>query len=328
MSLAPHPFSLRQLQYAVAVADFLSFRKAAEQCRVSQPSLSAQLAALEQVLGTPLFERDRRRVLLTAAGAELVERARRVLMVADDVLEAAQRLRDPLAGTLRLGVIPTVSPYLLPSAAPALRAAYPRLTLVWTEEKTGVLVEQLERGQIDGAILALEAEIGDVEAEVIARDPFVLATPPGHPLAKSEVPATQADLKRTDVLLLDEGHCLREQALAVCSRARASELEFRATSLPTLVQMVAAGAGVTLLPELSVPVETPRSNLCLRPFAAPAPGRTLALIWRKRSPLGPTLRELAQTVREVYPTGGSAPPRSDRPRKKTAGRARAKSAAS
>jgi LysR family hydrogen peroxide-inducible transcriptional activator len=301
MSLSPHPFTLRQLQYVVAVADALSFRKAAEQCHVSQPSLSAQLAQLEDVLGVHLFERDRRRVLLTTAGKELVERARRLILEADQFIEAARRAGDPLSGTLRLGVIPTVSPYLLPVMAPALRKAYPRLTLLWREEKTEVLVRDLERGVLDAAIVALEAELGDVESEKIAEDPFMLVTPRDHPLGTKKTEASPAELRDQNVLLLDEGHCFRTQALALCSRARAHELEFRATSFPTLTQMIAAGAGVTLLPKLAVATEVSRSHLKARPFADQALKRTLALIWRKRSPLAGALRQVASTVRDAYP---------------------------
>jgi len=213
---APHPFSLRQLQYAVAVAEALSFRRSAERCHVSQPSLSAQLAQLEEALGVRLFERDRRRVLITAAGHELIERARRVLVEADHLLEAAARAGDPLSGTLRVGVLPTISPYLLPAITPALRAAYPRLNLLWVEDKTDVLVRRLDAGTLDAVLLALEADIGDVEHEVIARDDFVLATPKGHMLGTKKAPARPAELRDADVLLLDDGHCLREQALALC----------------------------------------------------------------------------------------------------------------
>jgi LysR family hydrogen peroxide-inducible transcriptional activator len=299
--LAPHPFSLRQLQYAVAVAESLSFRKAAEACHVSQPSLSAQLAQLEEALGVRLFERDRRRVLVTAAGKDLLERARRVLLEADDLVAAARRAGDPLEGTLRVGVIPTVSPYLLPSATPALRSAYPRLTTVWVEDKTESLVRSLDAGTLDAALLALEAEIGDVEREIVADDPFVLATRRGDPLGTKTAPAKAAELRDASVLLLDDGHCFRDQALAFCASARAHELEFRATSLPTLAQMVAAGAGVTLLPQLAVPTEAQRAGLRVRAFAAPVPHRTLALVWRKRSPLAPALKKLASTIREAYP---------------------------
>jgi LysR family hydrogen peroxide-inducible transcriptional activator len=300
-SLAPPSFSLRQLQYAVAVAETLSFRKAAEHCHVSQPSLSAQLAQLEGVLGVRLFERDRRRVMLTGAGKELVERARRVLLEADDLVVAARRAADPFAGTMRLGVIPTISPYLLPAITPALHAAYPSLTLVWVEDKTVVLVRSLDAGELDASLVALEAEIGDVDHAVVAVDPFVLATPAGHPLGAKKSPASAAELRGASVLLLDEGHCFREQALAFCADARARELEFRATSLPTLAQMVAAGAGVTLLPRLAIPTEAGRSELRIRPFEPPAPHRTIALVWRRRSPLAGALQRLARTIRTAYP---------------------------
>ncbi len=300
--LAPHPFTLRQLQYAIAVADALSFRKAAEACGVSQPSLSAQLAQLEGAIGVQLFERDRRRVLVTAAGREVLERARRVLLEADDLLEGAKRVGDPLAGSLRIGVIPTISPYLLPGVTPALRAEYPRLALTWVEDKTEVLVWSLDVGALDAALLALEADIGDLDHEVIARDPFLLATPRGHRLGARASAAKAAELRDTPVLLLDDGHCFREQALTFCSNAKARELEFRATSLSTLAQMVAGGAGVTLLPELSVPTEARRAEIEIRRFARPAPGRTVALVWRTRSPLAAALRRLASTLRAAYPT--------------------------
>jgi len=306
-TFAPHPFSLRQLQYAVAVGELLSFRKAAEACHVSQPSLSAQLAQLEEALGVRLFERDRRRVLATAAGKEVVERARRVLREADDLVAAARRAGDPLAGTLRIGVIPTISPYLLPSATRALRSAYPQLTAVWLEDKTETLVRSLDAGTLDAALLALEAEIGDVEHEVLADDPFVLATRPDDPLGTKRAPAKAAELRDASVLLLDDGHCFRDQALAFCSSAKAHELEFRATSLPTLVQMVAGGAGVTVLPQLAAPTEARRAGLRVRAFAAPVPHRTLALVFRKRSPLAPALRKLASTIRGAYPGSGERP---------------------
>jgi LysR family hydrogen peroxide-inducible transcriptional activator len=307
MSAAPHPFTLRQLQYVLAVAETLSFRRAAERCRVAQPSLSAQVAGLEEALGVRLFERNRRRVLVTPAGEAVLERARGVTAAADGLLETARGAGDPLVGTLRLGVIPTISPYLLPAASPALRSTYPRLRLEWLEEKTAVLVSRLRSGALDGALLALEAELGEVEHELVAVDPFVLAAPRGHPLCAGPGPARILDLRGADVLLLDEGHCLRAQALEVCSRGRAREREFRATSLPTLVQMVASGAGVTLLPCLSVPTEARRGELALRDFAGPAPHRTLALVWRPGAPVGPALRRLAVTLREAYARASTAP---------------------
>lgn len=304
MKLASQAFTLRQLQYAVSVAETLSFRKAAERCHVSQPSLSAQLAQMERALGVRLFERDRRRVLVTAVGRELVERARIVLREADDLLDLARRSGDPLSGTLRLGIIPTISPYLLPRLATALRSAYPRLTALWVEDKTQALVRSLQDGALDAALLALEAGLGDVEREVIGSDPFVLATPVGHPLGAKKTPAEPSELRGASVLLLDDGHCLRDQALAFCASAQAHEFGFRATSLSTLAQMVAGGAGVTLLPALAVPTEARRAELSLRPFAQPGPTRTLGLIWRSRSPVGPALRQIAATARAVYGQGG------------------------
>ena len=302
MRSASHPFTLRQLQYALAVAEARNFRKAAEACHVSQPSLSAQLAELERALGVRLFERDRRHVLITPAGEELLARARRVLLEADDLVDAGQRARDPFAGTLRLGVIPTISPYLLPAVVPSLRKRFPRLTLQWTEDKTEVLTATLQEGRLDGAVLALEADVGDVEMEVIARDAFVLATPRRHPLGQAEGVVSPRELREAQFLLLDDGHCFRDQALAYCSSAHANELDFRATSLPTLVQMVASGAGVTLLPELSVGTEARRSDLVIRRFGEPAPHRTIAMIWRRQSPLAGALREVAGEIRAHYPT--------------------------
>src|SRR3954470_955081 len=177
MELRPHPFTLRQLQYVVAVAETRNFRRAAERCRVAQPSLSAQLSQLEEALGVRLFERTSRGVLVTAAGEEIVARARKLIVDGDDLVSAARRLGDPLAGTLRVGVIPTISPYLLPAIVPALRKKHPRLNLVWTEDRTGSLVAALDSGSIDAALLALVPETDNLDSEEIARDAFVLATP-------------------------------------------------------------------------------------------------------------------------------------------------------
>ena len=303
-TFAPHPLTLRQLQYAVAVADHGSFRGAAERCRVAQPSLSAQLAELERALGVRLFERDRRRVLVTAAGEALLPHARKLLVAADDLVAAATRFADPLAGTLRVGVIPTVSPYLLPEVAPALGRALPRLELVWSEDKTAALCARLAAGELDAALVAMEAELGDFEHALIGRDPFVVAVAPAHPLARSSRPLAadelRAELRGDELLLLAEGHCLRDQALSVCARGRRKESPFGATSLATLTQMVAAGRGVTLLPELAAATENRRGQLTLRRFKQPAPGRTLALLWRRGSALAPAARAVAETIRARY----------------------------
>jgi LysR family hydrogen peroxide-inducible transcriptional activator len=314
MRLTPHPLSLRQLQYAVAVDDARSFRRAAERCRVAQPSLSAQIAQLEAGLGVRLFERDRRRVMPTQAGQEILDRARRLLVDADDLVETARRRHDPLTRTLRIGVIPTIAPYLLPESARALRAAYPQLSVVWVEDKTAALVARLAEGSLDATIAALplSAQPGDIDYEEIAKDEFVLAAPSGHPLAHARGPARPEELRGQHVLLLDDGHCLRDQALALCSAANAQEVGFRATSLPTLVQMVAGGAGITLLPTLALPLELTRADLHIRPFAEPVPRRDLALAWRRRSYLDAALRRVAATIRSACRNAGkpSAPIRS------------------
>jgi LysR family hydrogen peroxide-inducible transcriptional activator len=292
-----HPLTLRQLQYLVAVAETRSFRRAAELCHVSQPALSTQIAVLEESLGVRLLERDRRLVLPTAAGQDILERAKRALVQADDLTDAARRLGDPLSGTLRVGVLPTISPYLLPEVVPTLRRELPKLTLLWIEDKTDVLVDRLGAGGLDAAVLALETRLGDLERETIAQDPFVLAMPRAHPLARRRTPATLEDLNGVDLLLLEDGHCLRDQAMAFCARGRGRELDFRATSLPTLVQMVASGAGVTLLPRLALPIEARRSQLVLRRFAAPAPHRTIGIVWRTGSATKPALRAVAAALR-------------------------------
>lgn len=301
MHSAPHAFTLRQLQYIVAVADELSFRRAAARCRVSQPSLSGQLAQVEQALGVRLFERTHKRVLVSLVGRDIVERARQLLRVADELERAAQRIGDPLSGTIRLGVIPTISPYLLPPVTPHLRKTLPRLRVAWVEDKTESLVSRLSDGEIEGAVVALEAELGDVAKEVIASDPFVLVTRPEHPLATKKTAVTQAELRGEEMLLLDDGHCFREQALEACSSARVREGEFRATSLSTLVQMVSGGAGITLIPAIAVDTEVKRARLRVRPLAAPAAHRTIALIWRKGSAVEPALRAVATSLRDAYP---------------------------
>jgi LysR family hydrogen peroxide-inducible transcriptional activator len=325
MSLAPHPFTLRQLQYALAVAEELSFRRAAERCRVAQPSLSAQIAQLEGALDVQLFERTQRKVLVTSAGRALLERARRVVLDADDLLEASRRAGDPLAGTIRIGVIPTLAPYLLPTVSPALHAKFPRLTLAWREDRTAELLAALEAGALDAALLALEAELGEVEHEVLARDPFVLALPAAHPLARSTGPVETQAMRGADVLLLDDGHCFRDQALEVCTSARAREGELRATSLTTLVQMVAGGAGVTLLPSIAVATEASRASLCVRPLASPNACRTIALVWRKRSPLAPALRAIAQVARASYPEPAHVRPRNVKRERRSPSNPRARS---
>ena len=227
---------------------------------------------------------------------ESAERALRSASAAGPARQAG----DPLAATLRLGVIPTVSPYLLPPLSTRLRRRHPRLKALWVEDKTEALVRLLAAGELDGALVALEAELPDLEHEVVGTDPFVLAVPPAHPLGRGRGPVTLDALEGEPVLLLDDGHCFRNQALAVCAKAGAQELALRATSLPTLVQMVAGGAGITLLPRMAVTLENRRGGLRLRRFAAQAPARTVVLAWRRRSALVRTLHPVADVLRRAY----------------------------
>jgi LysR family hydrogen peroxide-inducible transcriptional activator len=288
--------SLRQLEYLVAIADLGSFHRAARACGVSQPGLSAQIRQLETLLDLRLLERDRRRVLLSPAGVELVRRARVVLAEAQGLVEVARAFQRPLCGSLRLGVIPTVAPYLLPRVLPRVRKRHPELRLRLREAQTGELVAALERGELDVLLLALEAPLGDLATRELFRDPFHVALPTAHRLAKRKRVREQ-DLAGEAVLLLDDGHCLRAQALAVCREAGADEQsDFRATSLGTLIEMVCGGAGVTLLPELALRTEARRSGLAVRPFAKPAPHRTIGLAWRASSGRGAEFALLADSL--------------------------------
>jgi LysR family transcriptional regulator, hydrogen peroxide-inducible genes activator len=301
MNFSPHAFSLRQLQYIVAVADLLSFHRAADECHVSQPSLSLQIAEVERVLAITIFERDPHRVALTAAGRDFVESARAVLHAADALAETARRCIDPFSGTLRIGVIPTISPYWLPELTPALRKAYPHLKVIWLEDKTHILVHALQSGSIDAALLALEAEIGDVEREVIAKDPFVLVAPAGNPLVAKNTPAKAAELRGATVMVLEDEHCFGKQALEFCFHGQAQNHQFRGTSLATIISMVAGGVGVTLLPTLAVRSEVRINNLRVRRCADTEAVRTIGLVWRKKSSLTPALRKLATSMSHAYP---------------------------
>jgi LysR family transcriptional regulator, hydrogen peroxide-inducible genes activator len=217
------------------------------------------------------------------------------------MVAAAKRASDPMAGTIRLGVIPTIAPYLLPGIAPRLRAALPRLRIAWLEDKTDSLLKKLAEGQIDGAIVALEANVGDVVKEIVATDPFFVVTLPDHPFARKKAPVSEADLRGQELLLLDDGHCFRDQALEACSHARIREGEFRATSMTTLIQMVSSGAGITLIPGLAVKAEAKLARLHVRPFRARSAHRTIAVVWRKGASSEPALRAVTAVLRREYP---------------------------
>jgi len=295
--------SLRQLECVVALAEHLSFRRAAEACSISQPALSLQLQQLERMLGTSLFERDRRRVLLTPVGAELVAHARAALLTVDGFVHAAGALQDPLAGTLRLGVIPTVAPYVLPGVIGALRKRFPKLRLLLREDQTAHLVAQVREGKLDLALLALEAELGGLETLALYSDPFVLAAPAGHALAARKQ-ARDEDLAGEEVLLLEDGHCLRDQALSLCARVGARELgDFRATSLNTLVRMVASGTGVTLLPTMALAAEVHAQDKVVTLPLARRASRTIGLVWRASTARRAIFERLAEMLVEFAPKG-------------------------
>src|ERR1043165_4961477 len=289
--------SIRQLESLVAVADTRSCRKAATTLGISQPALSAQVQAAETVLGIQVFERDRRSVLITPAGEDVVGRAREALVAIDAVGDAARRRGEPLVGSLRLGVIPTIAPYWLPALLPEVHKRFPRLELILREDQTARLVSLLSAGQLEIALLALPVS-GDFTTAAIAREGFVAAAPRGTPLSKHRGKLTEDDLDDQRVLLLEDGHCLRDQALAVCKRAGAVEaMEVRGTSLPTLVQMVAGGLGVTLLPEASATTLVPKHGpVALAEFAKPVPGRTIGLAWRTSSGRLREFRLLGETM--------------------------------
>src|ERR1700761_6997605 len=273
---------LKDLRYLVAVADTRHFGRAAEKCFVSQPTLSAQLKKLEDYLGVQLIERQPKNVSLTEAGEQIVSRARRMLEASEEVVTLARAHRDPLAGRLRVALLPTIGPYLLPRVSLPIRKGLPRLELRLYEYQTGPMLEKLEAGEIDLGILALPVDGEGLEARELYVEPFTVAIPDQHRLAKRETVKIE-DLNGETLLLLEDGHCLRDQALEVCSRVGLHEKQdFRATSLETLRQMVATGAGVTLLPELaSRGAYGNARGVTIRPFSKPEPVRHVGGVWRK-----------------------------------------------
>ena len=299
--------NLQDLRYLVALADEGHFGRAAEACYVSQPTLSTQVKKLEDELDVQLFERTNKHVMPTPLGREIIAQVRVVLEEVAKIRQLAQQGRAPMAGPLRLGVIPTLGPYLLPHLVPQIRATYPKLKLYLREELTVNLLEQLHAGELDALLLALPIGGEGLEVIELFREPFILAAPVGDPLTRKRQ-VRESDLKGTHVLLLEDGHCLRNQALAVCGFQLPTGAEdFRASSLETLRQMVAAGVGCTLLPALAASTPSPGEPLVeLRPFAPPVPGRTIGLVWRRSFPRGDTLRALGALIQGHLPPGVSA----------------------
>ncbi len=294
--------NLRDLGYLVALAEHKHFGHAAEACFVSQPTLSTQIKKLEDELGIALFERTPRKVLLTEVGREIVQRARGVLHEINQIRALARRTTDPESGTVRLGLFPTLAPYLLPHVVPPIRERFPRLELLLVEEKSELLLHQLSEGKLDAAILALPLHDDQLHAEPLFEEPFLLAVPFGHALAQRKT-LRLSDLADENLLLLEDGHCMRDQALDVCHMAGAGEKSgFRATSLETLRQMVSANVGITLLPVLSVkPPVAQSDNIQLVRFRDHAPTRRIAMVWRRSSALGKFLKELAEIFRALPP---------------------------
>ena len=274
--------NLRDLRYLVALADHKHFGRAAAACFVSQPTLSTQIKKLEDELGVALVERAPRHVMLTPAGRDAAERARVVIAEVEQMKEAARRTQNPEAGTVRLGIFPTLGPYLLPHVVPRIRQRFPQLELLLVEEKTDVILRQLREGKLDAGVLALPLHDDQLHTEFLFEEPFLLAVPESHPLAARDT-LTMRDLSQESLLLLEDGHCMREQSLDVCHLAGASEKTgFRATSLETLRQMVA-----------------PSRDIRLVPFRDPPPTRRIAMIWRRSSAMSEFLSKLAAVFREL-----------------------------
>ena len=289
--------NLRDLRYLVALADTRHFGKAAERSFVSQPTLSAQIKKLENYLGVQLIERQPRRVALTETGVKIVAIARRILQDSDEIVSFARNEHDPLSGKLRIALIPTIGPYLLPLLTRRLRKQLPRLKLMLYEYQTQPLLEKLRAGDIDLGILALPVPLDGLESRSLYDEPFSVAMPNNHPLAKKHTVKLD-DLNGETLLLLEDGHCLRDQALDVCSRVDVKESEdYRATSLETLRQMVAAGLGMTLLPDLATRGPFGSGHgLTVKEFAKPVPSRTVGAVWRKSSSRGQAIKAVCDVI--------------------------------
>lgn len=293
--------NLRDLKYLVALADHRHFGKAAAACFVSQPTLSTQIRKLEEELGLPLVERAPRKVMLTPAGVDAAARARVIVAEVEQMKEAARRSRDPEAGAVRLGIFPTLGPYLLPHVIPRIRERFPHLELLLVEEKSDVLLARLREGKLDAALLALPVLDEQLHTEFLFEEPFLLAVSAQHPLANRRQLDVQ-ELSAQRLLLLEDGHCLRDQALEVCRLFGANEKsEFRATSLETLRQMVAADVGITLMPTLSVKPPVPRSdNIRLLDLVGDnPPSRRIAMAWRRSSAMNGFLEQLADQFKHL-----------------------------
>lgn len=292
-------FTLRQLEYAVAAARCQSFGEAAKSCHVSQPSLSAQLGQLETALGKKLFERSSKGVVVTPFGAAWIDEARALIGRAKSLEELAQADEEPLSGELRLGVIPTIAPFVLPAALPNLHERHPRASVYLVKDETANLLEQLNEGLLDVLVIALEADLGNTETLSVFRDPLMVALPAGHPLA-AQPGIALTDIPPGDLLLLQEGHCLSRQVASLCAVPTDRD-DFRASSLVTLVQMVAMNSGITLLPKIAATSELVRGSNIVFAEITDAPFRTIGLAWRPHCPRRREFEILGELLESAAP---------------------------
>lgn len=295
--------TLRQLQYLKLLVEHGGFGKAAEAAHVTQPTLSAGIQELEKILGSPVVDRARSGLILTDVGEAALAKARVILNEADELVQAARSAGRPLTGRFRLGVIPTIAPFLLPRALPLLRSRFPDLRLYLREDLTQRLIAALKSGHLDAALIALPFDMTGLDSAHVADDEILAALPANHPLAGQDR-TRPSELEDGDLILLEDGHCLRDHALAACGlrrpRQNDSEATFAATSLPTLVQMVGSGLGVTFLPSMAVAAGlTERTSIEVRPLQAENPTREIVVAWRSGSIRGAEGRLLAETLREA-----------------------------
>lgn len=288
--------NIKDLKYLVALADLGHFGKAAQACFVSQPALSMQIKKLEETLGVKLLERSNKSVMLTNHGVIIAERARQILNQVEEVCEIAKAAKDPFSGECKLGIIPTLAPYLLPRIMPQLSKIYPNLSFYLIEEQTALLVEKLSQGKLDAAILALPVTEKNFTSQILFEEDFLLALPIKHPLAKLKN-VKQQDLANQCLLLLEEGHCMRDQSLALCRSMQVEEAQnFKGTSLETLRHMVGAGVGITLMPELAC---LPSDTIAYVPFGQSKPARTVALFWRSTTARQALLVDMAKNIKSL-----------------------------
>ncbi len=295
--------TIRQLQYLKLLAEHGAFGKAADAAHVTQPTLSAGIQELERTLGAPVVDRARTGVILTPVGEEALRRATVILNEAEELVEAAKNAGQPLTGRFRLGVIPTIAPFLLPGALPLLRDRFPRLRLFLREDLTQRLIAELKAGRLDAALIALPYDMSGLEWAHVADDELLAALPANHPLAKLKS-ASPEQMEQENLILLEDGHCLREHALSACRlnppRMGAGEEPFAATSLPTLVQMVGSGLGVTFLPRMAVNAGlTDAAQIAIRPIDAENPAREIVVAWRSGSNRRAEGRLLAEVLKDV-----------------------------